>query len=67
LCNEIPLIFRKEIYASACLAGGLVFLILSKITGVLAITIGLSMLTVFLIRYFAVKKKWSLHYRVKEN
>ncbi len=25
LLNEIPLIFRKEIYASACIAGGIVF------------------------------------------
>jgi len=29
LCNEIPLIFRKEIYASAALAGGLFFLMLN--------------------------------------
>lgn len=27
LTNEVPLIFKKEIYASACLAGGIVFLI----------------------------------------
>ncbi|MCL4158365.1 UNVERIFIED_CONTAM: hypothetical protein GTU68_017856, partial [Idotea baltica] len=25
LCNEVPLIFRKEIYATACLAGGLLY------------------------------------------
>ncbi|WP_374959512.1 trimeric intracellular cation channel family protein [Gilvibacter sp.] len=25
LCNEIPIIFRKEIYATACIAGGVVF------------------------------------------
>lgn len=29
LCNEIPLIFRKEIYATACLAGAIVFFTLS--------------------------------------
>ncbi|MGG6231283.1 trimeric intracellular cation channel family protein [Tenacibaculum sp. SDUM215027] len=28
LTNEIPLIFHKEIYASACLAGGIVYLLL---------------------------------------
>ena len=27
LCNEIPIIFRKEIYATACIAGGAVFFI----------------------------------------
>ena len=25
LCNEIPIIFRKEIYATACIAGGVVY------------------------------------------
>jgi len=28
LCNDIPLIFRKEIYAVACIIGGLLFLLL---------------------------------------
>ena len=28
LLNRIPLIFRKEIYATACIAGGAVYLIL---------------------------------------
>lgn len=30
LTNKIPLIFEKEIYASACLAGGVTYLILSS-------------------------------------
>ena len=30
LTNEIPLIFHREIYASACLAGGVVYLILNN-------------------------------------
>lgn len=29
ICNEIPLIFRREIYALACLAGGILYLALS--------------------------------------
>ena len=28
LCNEIPVIFRKEIYATICIAGGCVFFVL---------------------------------------
>lgn len=28
LCNEIPVIFRKEIYATACILGGITFFIL---------------------------------------
>lgn len=46
LINEIPLIFRKEIYATACLAGAVIFVILdhfgidsniSSISGILVI------------------------------
>lgn len=30
LCNEIPVIFRKEIYATACILGGIVYFILRE-------------------------------------
>jgi len=63
LTNEIPLIFRKEIYATACLAGGIVYLLLSRITNIEEIAIAISMLTVMLIRYFSVKRGWSLQLR----
>ena len=32
LLNRIPLVFRKEIYATACIVGGSVFLALTKFT-----------------------------------
>ncbi|MCT8339774.1 trimeric intracellular cation channel family protein [Flavobacteriaceae bacterium TK19130] len=32
LCNEIPIIFRKEIYATACIIGGLTYFLLLKTT-----------------------------------
>lgn len=31
LCNEIPVIFRKEIYATACIIGGFVFVIMHSL------------------------------------
>ncbi|MEH6407093.1 MAG: trimeric intracellular cation channel family protein [Leeuwenhoekiella sp.] len=31
LCTQIPIIFRKEIYASACIAGAIVYIVLSKL------------------------------------
>jgi uncharacterized membrane protein YeiH len=31
LCNEIPVIFRKEIYATACVVGGLSYFLLRKL------------------------------------
>ncbi|MGL5914500.1 MAG: trimeric intracellular cation channel family protein [Bacteroidales bacterium] len=32
LINEVPLIFRKEIYASACLCGGIIYFLVTLIT-----------------------------------
>lgn len=61
LTNEIPFIFRKEIYASACLLGGLVFISLEYINSITSINMLISMLTVVVIRYLSVKKNWSLH------
>ncbi len=62
LTNEIPLIFRKEIYATACLAGAVVFLILSSFSSYQTVNMLLSMSVVFVIRYFAVKNGWSLSF-----
>ncbi len=62
LCNEIPLIFRKEIYATACLAGGIIFFVLGKLEVLLELNMAISILLVFVIRYFAVKRKWSLNF-----
>jgi uncharacterized membrane protein YeiH len=60
LCNEVPLIFRRQIYASACLAGGLVYegglslelspLLISPLA--IAVVVG--------IRYLSVRYNWSL-------
>ncbi|MBT8319086.1 MAG: trimeric intracellular cation channel family protein [Gramella sp.] len=55
LCNEIPVIFRKEIYATACLVGALAYVILFDL-GVNADIIYLvTSLTVISIRLVAVK------------
>ena len=60
LTNKVPLIFRKEIYASACLAGGLVFLGLEQISNIPTLNMVVSMLTVVIIRYLSVRNNWSL-------
>ncbi len=31
LCNEIPVLFRKEIYATLCIAGGILFFLLQEL------------------------------------
>ncbi len=61
LTNEIPLIFRKEVYASACIIGGLVFVGLETISLYSNLNMILSMLVVTLLRYQSVKRGWSLH------
>jgi len=62
LTNEIPLIFRKEIYASACLVGGLAFIVLESFSHLTHANMILAMGVVFLIRYLAVKNKWALDF-----
>lgn len=65
LTNEVPLIFRKEIYASACLIGGLSFLLLSQTTLSPALITFLAVLIVIFIRILAVRNKWETPFRPK--
>ena len=60
LINEVPLIFRSEIYALACVAGGLIYA-LCNICGLSAeINAMLSSIVVVIIRILAVKNHWNL-------
>jgi uncharacterized membrane protein YeiH len=60
LCNEIPVIFRKEIYATACILGGIGYFILrqSPITDEYAYLVAI--LLVIGIRLLAVRFKIAL-------
>ncbi|WP_298781744.1 trimeric intracellular cation channel family protein [uncultured Polaribacter sp.] len=60
LTNKIPLIFEKEIYASACLAGGIAYLILNSLNMSENIIFVLSALVIVFIRIIAVKFKLQL-------
>ena len=55
LTNEVPLIFKKEIYASACLAGGTVYLITNHFQMQDNIQFIATITTVIVIRMLAVK------------
>jgi uncharacterized membrane protein YeiH len=60
LCNEIPVIFRKEVYATACIAGGVVYFLLRKLpidNNIIFIIAGAVVISV---RLIAVKFKISL-------
>lgn len=61
LINEIPLIFRKEIYALACVIGGIVFVTLHATNMVNMVIIEITTAAVvILVRYLAVKYQLSL-------
>lgn len=60
LCNEIPVIFRKEIYATACLVGGLAFIMLYKLGVPRDLIYVATSLTVIIIRLMAVRFHISL-------
>lgn len=60
LINEIPLIFRKDIYAVACILGGIIYIIAYKIDMPAEISAILSAFTVIIIRILAVKYHWQL-------
>ena len=53
--NEIPLIFRKEIYALACIIGGLIYGLCDWVGMDVMLTQIVSGLSVFLVRILAVK------------
>jgi len=66
LINEIPLVFRKEIYALACVFGGIVFWI-CNIIGLADVTSQIiTSISIFLARILAVKFQWGLP-KLKNN
>ena len=60
LTNETPVLFRKEIYATACLAGAVLYLILFKIGVDRNTNMVISISLIFVIRLLAVRYKLAL-------
>lgn len=61
LLNRIPLIFRKEIYATACILGGSVFLLLVKFSSLSYTFVQIStILLIVALRTLAVKYHWQM-------
>lgn len=58
--NQVPLIFRNEIYATACILGGLLFLLLNELGIERLISTLCAMLFVIVLRILAVRYKWYL-------
>ncbi|MEL4307830.1 trimeric intracellular cation channel family protein [Joostella sp. CR20] len=60
LCNEIPVIFRKEIYATACILGGISYFLLTLFPLEGNIAFAVPILVVIAVRLLAVKYKLQL-------
>ncbi len=60
LNNEVPLIFHKEIYATACILGALVYLVLKHFEVPLYINQTVTSVIIIIIRLFAIKYNISL-------
>ncbi|MEC3908284.1 trimeric intracellular cation channel family protein [Tamlana sp. 2201CG12-4] len=60
LCNEIPVIFRKEIYATACILGGITYFVLSEFPLKNNIVFIIAGIVVIITRLLAVKFKIAL-------
>jgi uncharacterized membrane protein YeiH len=63
LCNEIPIIFRKEIYATACIAGGILYLMLESCLEQRSFNMIITVCFITIIRILAVKRRWRLEFR----
>jgi uncharacterized membrane protein YeiH len=60
LINEVPLIFRKDIYAMACIAGGIVYVVGNAMGLQAEVNAVLSAIIVISTRLLAVKFHWQL-------
>ncbi len=67
LCNEIPVIFRKEIYATACILGGISYFLVRKLPIVDEYVYVIGFSIVIIIRLLAVKYKIALPSIYKKN
>lgn len=62
LSNTIPIILKREIYATACIAGGVVFYALYYLEVDKDLTYIITSLVIIGIRILAVKRAWKLPY-----
>ncbi len=67
LCNEIPVIFRKEIYATACILGGFSYFLIKKLPIDIDFAFVIAGLIVILVRLMAIRFKISLPTLYKEE
>lgn len=60
ICNEIPLIFRTELYATACLIGAIVYITIIQFSNYNSLNALVGFSVIVLVRLLAIKYKWRL-------
>ncbi|MGV3600342.1 MAG: trimeric intracellular cation channel family protein [Dyadobacter fermentans] len=60
MTNEIPIIYRKEVYATACFTGACVYLVLDSLGVERNVTFILSAIVIIVLRILAVRNQWSV-------
>lgn len=60
ICNEVPLVFRKEVYISASIAGGICFFVLQYARFEITLIYLLSGCVAFVIRVLAIYREWNI-------
>lgn len=67
LANKIPIIFKQEIYATACIIGGLMYYLLNYFNLEQDVLYAATAGTIVVIRVLAVRYKWSLPFANVSN
>ncbi|MBK0368759.1 trimeric intracellular cation channel family protein [Flavobacterium agrisoli] len=67
LCNDIPVIFHKEIYATVCIFGGIIFFALKFFEFANDLIYVITAVVIILIRLLAVRLQWKLPPIVPHN
>ncbi len=60
LCNEVPLIFRKEIYATACIGGAVLYCLLDGLGLEYHLNVAATVAFIIVVRVMAVRWGWGL-------
>ncbi|MCE6991573.1 trimeric intracellular cation channel family protein [Dyadobacter sp. CY323] len=60
MTNEIPIIYRKEVYATACLIGACSYLLLDELGAGRNVAFITASLVIIIIRILAVRYQWSV-------
>ncbi len=67
LTNEIPLIFRNEIYATACFIGGVCYMLSYEVSSSRNLNILISIFVVLVIRFLSIKRGWTLNFHFEKT